>query len=203
MLSFAIALIVIMNPIGNLAIYIGLITGRDEQDCNKTATICAIAIFVLLMISLWIGWPILNFFGISIGAFKLAGGLIVLLIALSMIQGGNHTHKKGDKKIINEDKQPSIAVVPMAIPVIAGPGAMAVIITHAHDFTLWQFLMASIICAVVSVLFWLLLKFTPKLARFLSEEALSVISRVMGLILAAIAIQMMAGGLMALFPVLN
>ncbi|GGG01309.1 MULTISPECIES: MarC family protein [Cysteiniphilum] len=202
MLSFAIALIVIMNPIGNLAIYIGLITGRDEKDCNKTAKICGIAIFVLLMISLWIGWPILNFFGISIGAFKLAGGLIVLRIALSMIQGGNHTHKKGEKKIADE-KQPSIAVVPMAIPVIAGPGAMAVIITHAHDFTLWQFLMASIICAVISVLFWLLLKFTPKLARFLSEEALSVISRVMGLILAAIAIQMMAGGVTALFPILK
>ena len=202
MLSFAIALIVIMNPIGNLAIYIGLITGRDEQDCNKTAKICAIAIFVLLMISLWIGWPILNFFGISIGAFRLAGGLIVLRIALSMIQGGNHTHKKGEKKI-DDEKQPSIAVVPMAIPVIAGPGAMAVIITHAHDFTLWQFLMASIICAVASVFFWLLLKYTPKLARFLSEEALSVISRVMGLILAAIAIQMMAGGLTALFPILH
>ncbi len=202
MLSFAIALIVIMNPIGNLAIYIGLITGRDEQDCNKTAKICAIAIFVLLMISLWIGWPILNFFGISIGAFRLAGGLIVLRIALSMIQGGNHTHKKGEKKI-DDEKQPSIAVVPMAIPVIAGPGAMAVIISHSHDFTLWQFLMASIICAVVSVFFWLLLKFTPKLARFLSEEALSVISRVMGLILAAIAIQMMAGGVTALFPILN
>ncbi|WP_192484193.1 MULTISPECIES: MarC family protein [Cysteiniphilum] len=202
MLSFAIALIVIMNPIGNLAIYIGLITGRDEQDCNKTAKICAIAIFVLLMISLWIGWPILNFFGISIGAFRLAGGLIVLRIALSMIQGGNHTHKKGEKKI-DDEKQPSIAVVPMAIPVIAGPGAMAVIITHAHDFTLWQFLMASIICAVAAVFFWLLLKYTPKLARFLSEEALSVISRVMGLILAAIAIQMMAGGLTALFPRLH
>ncbi|WP_440682840.1 MarC family protein [Cysteiniphilum halobium] len=202
MLSFAIALIVIMNPIGNLAIYIALISDRDEKDCNTTAKICAVAIFVLLMISLWVGWPILNFFGISIGAFKLAGGLIVLHIALSMIQGNNHNRKKGENKRNNE-KQQSIAVVPMAIPVIAGPGAMAVIIMHAHDFTLWQFCISSIICAVVSVLFWILLKLTPKLAHFLNDEALSVISRVMGLILAAIAIQMMAGGFTALFPILQ
>ena len=202
MLSFAIALLVIMNPIGNLAIYIALINGRGEEECNKTAKVCAMAIFVLLMISLWIGWPVLEFFGISIGAFKLAGGLIVLGIALSMIKGNSHTHDKNKTKDIHA-KQPSIAVVPMAIPVIAGPGAMAVIITQAHDFSLWQFFLASIICIVISLFFWLLLKFTPKFSKYLGDEALAVISRVMGLILAAIAIQMGASGILLLFSVLH
>ncbi|WP_116963487.1 MarC family protein [Fastidiosibacter lacustris] len=200
LLSFAVALIVIMNPIGNLAIYSALIENRNTEECNKTAKTCAIAIFSILMIALWIGWPILNFFGISIGAFEFAGSLIILRIALSMIKGHSHTH---DKEKTKQLKYPSIAVVPMATPVIAGPGSMVVIISHANEFTITQFIYASVICLIISVFFWLLLKFTPKFASHIGDETMAVISRIMGLILAAIAIQMAASGLILLFPVLG
>ena len=202
MIAFFVALIVIMNPIGNLAIYVGLIDVKDKVLCQKTARNCAIAIFIILVISLWIGWPILNFFGISIGAFKVAGGLIVLGIAFSMLKGSTHTHKHGEESSENEEKD-SIAVVPMAIPVIAGPGAITVLIGKAHDFGFLQLIFASIVCAIVAVLFWFALKYAPKIAHFLGDEGMKITSRVMGLILAAIAIQMVAGGLIHLFPVLS
>lgn len=196
MIGFIVALIVIMNPIGNLAIYIALIDIEDQKNCNQNAKICAVAIFIILLISLWIGWPLLNFFGISIGAFKVAGGIVILGIALSMLKGATHSHHHGDKTAnASAENKELIGVVPMAIPVIAGPGAMTVLISKAHDFSFTQMIMATIVCLIISLFFWILLKFTPKVAEHLGEEGLRIVSRVMGLILAAIAVEIAASGI--------
>ena len=199
MISFIVALVVIMNPIGNLAIYIALIDVEDKESCNNNAKVCAIAIFIILIVSLWIGWPLLNFFGISIGAFKVAGGIVILGIALSMLKGSAHTHQHGKGVNSSVENKEMIGVVPMAIPVIAGPGAMTVLISKAHDFSLIQMMMATIVCLLVSLFFWVLLKFTPKIAQHLGEEGLKIVSRVMGLILAAIAVEIAASGIIYLY----
>lgn len=201
-LSLFISLLVIMNPIGNAAIYIGLISSRNKREQRATAIICAIAIFIILLLSLWVGWPILKFFGISLAALKVAGGLIVLRIALSMLKGTSHTHdhdsEDSQSKMV---KKPSIAVVPMAIPIIAGPGAISVMITNADQFHhMTSMLIVSILCAVLAFIIWLVLAISPWLGRLLGEQGMQIVSRVMGLILAAIAVGMLQGGLGSMFP---
>jgi multiple antibiotic resistance protein len=201
MFEFFIALIVIMNPIGNLAIYVGLIDVNDKKLCFKTANISSIAILIILLLSLWVGWPILDFFGITIGAFQVAGGLIILGIAMSMLKGKTHQHKYGGDSQSQPDKDSeSIAVVPMAIPIIAGPGAMTVLITRSHSFNFFELFIASIICIIIAIIFWFSLRYAPKISTYLGEEGMRIVSRVMGLILAAISVQMLAQGLISLFP---
>jgi len=142
---------------------------------------------------------VIAFFGISIGAFKVAGGIVILGIALSMLKGSTHTHQHGDKTATSAENKEIIGVVPMAIPVIAGPGAMTVLISKAHDFSLIQMIMATTVCFLISLFFWVLLKFTPKIVEHLGEEGLKIVSRVMGLILAAIAVEIAASGIAHLY----
>lgn len=200
LLTFGIGLLAIMNPIGNAAIYIGMVADRTPQQQHKTALTCGIAIAVILLIAVWVGWPILKFFGITIGSFELAGGLIVLLIALSMVRGHPHTHTHNKKDSIDTYKsKESIAVVPMALPIIAGPGAISVVISYGskHHAPL-DLIQQSIVCGIAALILWFVLFFAPKIGRVLGENGMKIVSRVMGLILTAIAAQMMADGIRAL-----
>ncbi|TNF65314.1 MAG: NAAT family transporter [Gammaproteobacteria bacterium] len=201
-LSFFVSMIVIMNPIGNAAIYIGLISDRDKKEQALTAKICAIAVFIILLVSFWAGWPVLKFFGIGVGSLKVAGGLIVLRIALSMLKGSSHTHdhdtEEGQQKCV---KKASVAVVPMAIPIIAGPGAISVMIANAHQFQgLESGVIISLLSLLLAVIIWFVLVIAPWLGRLLGEQGMQIISRVMGLILAAISIEMLQSGILLLFP---
>ncbi|MCF6806788.1 NAAT family transporter [Thiotrichales bacterium 19S9-12] len=202
MLGLFISMLVIMNPIGNAAIYISLVSDRDKKEQALTAKICAVAVLAILLVSFWAGWPILKFFGIDIGSLKVAGGIIVLRIALSMLKGGSHTHNHHTE----EDKQKtikkeSVAVVPMAIPIIAGPGVISVMIANAHDYEgLMPGAMVSLLCVLAAFIIWIILVSAPLIGRVLGEQGMQIISRVMGLILAAISIEMLHSGLILLFP---
>lgn len=201
LLTFSISLFAILNPIGNAAIYIGMVADRTPQQQHKTAFQCGIAITIILLVSVWVGWPILKFFGITIGSFELAGGFIVLLIALSMIKGQPHTHNLDEPASIEANKaKDSIGVVPLAIPIIAGPGSISVIISFgSKHHGLADLIAQSIVCLIAAALLWVVLFFAPKIGHILGENGMKIASRVMGLILAAIAMQMMANGIKALF----
>ena len=201
-ITFAVGLIAILNPIGNAAIYIGMIDGRDKSEQHKIAFTCMIGIAVILVLVTWIGLPLLNFFGISIGAFQTAGGLIVLLIALDMIRAKQHNndhHNAPEQKSAKE--KDGIAIVPLAIPIIAGPGAISAIVANMHDMhTVSDKLMVSGIGIGCAVLMGIVLFFVPAIGRVLGEFGMKIVTRVMGLLLAAIAFQMLGDGLIALLP---
>ena len=139
----------------------------------------------------------LNLFGISIYAFKIAGGIIVLNIALSILKGVTHNHSHGERT--TKTPRNNIGVVPMAIPVVARSGLITVLITNAHDFNFEETLLATLICAILASFFWISLRVSPKVASFLGQEGLKIVSRIMGLILAAIAVQMIISGIKKVF----
>lgn len=208
-LTFFIALLVILNPIGNAAIYIGMTSENKPHELNHIAKTCAFAISIILLLALWVGLPLLHFFGITIGTFKFAGGLIVLGIALSMMKGKPHTHEhNGENNTQKNDpvktNPTSIAVVPMAIPIIAGPGAISVIVSRAHDLTsYYQMLLYSLICISTAIILWIVLKFAPWIGKKLGKEGMMIVSRIMALILASIAVSMLQSGLISMFPILS
>lgn len=202
-ITYAVGLIAILNPLGNTAIYIGMTAHLPSKVQHRCALHCSFAVFVILLLSIWFGQPMLSVFGISLGAFGSAGGIIVFLIALSMVRGqphspNYHTHIEG-KAPAHSGSQ--IAVVPLAIPIIAGPGAISTVIAHGYLFQSAQDkALESGIALVITVGIGIILFFAPLVGKALGEYGMKVTTRVMGLILAAIAMQMLGSGLIGLFP---
>ncbi len=187
-LKYFIALLVVSNPIGSLAIYLGLTSGESKEAMNRIPYVTAISVFIILGLSLWVGWPLLNFFGITIESFKIAGGLVVFGIGMSMIKGTSivATHKK---------ESASVGVVPLAMPIIAGPGAITVAISYSHDFSsMVQRTYATGICCALAVVFLLVLKLAPWVKRRIGDNGIDIACKVMGLLVAAIAVQMISNG---------
>lgn len=198
-LRLTIALLAILNPIGNAAIFVSMIKG-DTHAKHKTAISCAIAVAIILLVTIWVGIGLLKTFGISIGAFQTAGGLIVILIGLSMLKGQNPTHADH----LNPQAQTnsgSIAVVPLAIPIIAGPGAMTTIILHMTYLNSINYkIIISIICFILAAIIGVVLYFSPYIAKTLGNSGMRIMTSIMGLVITAIAFQMLASGLLKLLP---
>jgi len=202
MVTFLVALIAILNPIGNAALYIGMSSDRSKSEQHRIALVCSVAVMIILWLALWIGMPILKVFGINLSSFEAAGGLIVLLIGLRMVRGGSHTHTYDSKQTQTEEHhKPSIAVVPLAIPIIAGPGSITTVIANVKNFpTLHERLELTGIFCLIGIGIGIVLFFAPFIGRCLGEGGMKIVTRVMGLLLTAIALQMLAAGLIGLFP---
>ena len=202
MVTFIVALVAVLNPIGNAALYIGMSADRTKHEQHRISMICAMAVAIILLLALWIGMPMLDVFGINLSSFEAAGGLIVMLIGLRMVRGGSHTHVYDTKQGQAEEKQKhSISVVPLAIPIIAGPGSITTVIANSKNFpTLHERLELSGVMILIAIGIGFVLFFAPFIGRCLGEGGMRIVTRVMGLLLTAIALQMLASGLAGLFP---
>ena len=197
-----IGLIAIVNPIGTVPIFISLTTGLNNAERNVIARTTTYAVFLILMAALLLGEFILDFFGITISSFRVAGGILILLMAISMMHAKtNNGIKRTDEEALESEQMKSIAVVPLAIPLLAGAGAISTVILYAHrePGLLHYFLIGGVIFIVCALLF-LAFRSVKYISRYLSQTAVNVFARIMGLVLAAIAIEIIAGGLKGLFP---
>ncbi len=198
--SFIATLFSMMNPIGNLGVFAGMTNDRKPSEARMIALTCAVAVTITLLIVTWFGTFALKFFGISVDSLRAAGGIIVLLIGLQMLfNKSEHQHSKVEL----EDAKPraSIAVVPMAIPIVAGPGTMAAVLVAAQQHhTVLNRIEMSIAIAVLSVLCGLLFCFAAPISKALGKSGMGVVTRVMGMVLAAIAMGMLADGLKGMLP---
>jgi len=196
-------LISVVNPLGAIPTFMALTTNRSKADKKRTAFVCACAVFMVLEISLLAGEPILNFFSIGLPAFRVAGGILILLMALRMLHvSPDRARHTPEEQAESSDKE-SVAVVPLAIPLLSGPGAISTTIVYGHiDHTWLHYLLMSAVIFLVSVIVWIAMLIAPKIARYMGQTGINVVTRVMGLMLAAIAVEFIAKGLSALFPVL-
>lgn len=205
MLSFAeysqffVGLLAIVDPLGAIPVFL-VITARQSLNTRlATVRLTVLSVFSVLVVSLVLGEWILRALGISINAFRCAGGLVLLLMSLAMLQ--SHVTKPSEVSAIEEDE--TVALVPLTIPLLAGPGAISTVIVYAHQSREWTHFVL-IFAAIASVCFclWLTLKAMPWLAKHITGKSISMSTRIMGLLLAAIAIEFIAGGLKGLFPAL-
>ena len=189
-----------MNPIGNLGIFAGMTADRSEAEARRIAWTCAAAVAITLLVVTWSGGLLLEFFGISIDSLRAAGGVIVLLIGLRMLFN-NTDHTQTPQEAEEAKDRDSIAVVPLAIPIIAGPGTMAVVLVAAqqHPSILGKGEISGVILAL-SAFTGLLMSFAAPIAKRLGESGIGVVTRVMGLVLAAIAMGLLAEGLKGMLP---
>lgn len=197
-----IALLAIVNPIGAIPVVIALTADASEEEFRRTTKITVISVLVILVTALLTGEFLLGFFGISISSFRVAGGILLLLMAISMLhaQQSPITFSKEDA---SRDSRESVAVVPISMPLLAGPGAISTVIlsTHKSHTLLHYFCMGLDILLLVLVL-WLAFLSIPWISKHTSQTGINIFSRVMGLILAAIAVEFIANGIKGLFPAL-
>jgi len=198
--SFVAALFSVMNPIGNVGIFASLTEGRDEAGARRTAWTCAVAVAIILLIVTWTGSLLLDFFGITVDALRAAGGVIVFLIGLNMLNN-NKSHQHTPAEHEEAKSRPSVAVVPLSIPIVAGPGTMAtvLVVAHQHPTLAGRFEITAVVLAL-SALIGFLFSFAEPISKWLGESGMGVVTRVMGMILATIAIGMLADGLKGLMP---
>lgn len=196
-----IALIAIVNPFGAVPIFIGLITGMTDLERNRIISVVASSVALILLASLFFGELILHFFGISIHSFRVGGGILLLLISISMLHAKvspiSQTREEAEE---SRDKE-SIAVVPLAIPLLAGPGAISTVIIDAHKASgIAHYVIIALEIIALSLILWFVLRLSPVLSKRISATGINIFTRIMGLILAAIAVEFIANGLKGLFP---
>jgi multiple antibiotic resistance protein len=204
-ITLFVAMLAIMNPLGSVAIYAGLVADRTDAEQKQQARVASFAILIILCLITWIGPYILDFFGISIAAFETAGGLIIVLLGLSMMNG--HDEKSHSSMHHSEEEheealqKESIAVVPLSIPIIAGPGAISTILIHSHKLTgFTNHIVTTIVCAILALIMFICLFYSNKIKQLLGNGGIKIATRVMGLILMAIAFEMLGSGLTKLLP---
>ena len=153
-----------------------------------------------MLIVTWSGSLVMALFGITVDTLRTAGGLIVLLIGLHMLFNKSE-HKQSQGEMEDAQSSDSIAVVPMAIPIVAGPGTMATVLVAAeHNPAVLGKIEISVTIAVLAATCGLLFNFAQPISKWLGESGMGVVTRVMGLILAAIAMGMLAEGVKTLLP---
>jgi multiple antibiotic resistance protein len=202
LLTFSAAMFAVTNPLGNLAIFISLTSHRTHPQIRSISYKCGLAIAIALVTSVWLGNGLLKFFSISISGFEIAGGFVIVMIALSMLQLQKSliSHEKNEEKKLAASTKDSIAIVPMAIPIIAGPGAMTTaVVAGQHYATFADHVYLTLACLGLSVLITIILLFSTIITRLLGEEGVKIFTRIMGLLLMAIAFDLIVTGFRSAF----
>lgn len=199
-----IGLLAIINPIGAIPIFVTLTEDASPAQRRQLARVVGVAVALILFTSLLLGERLLEMFGISIDSFRVAGGILVLLMAISMLHAHQSDVRQTDEEADESTHRASVAVVPLAMPLLAGPGAISTVILYAHrGHGIGHYLVIGVDIVLISLLLWALLALVPLLSRRITQTGINIFTRVMGLILAAIAVEFLANGLKGLFPALG
>ena len=196
-----ISLFAIIDPVGIIPIIIAFTAGMTAQKRERVGRMASLSVLMILLAALLLGEAILGFFGISMHSFPTAGGILLLLMSITMLLGNKQAHTPED---IDVDATSSIAIVPLSTPLLAGPGAISTVILDAHKGTnAGHYGMMALVLVALSLTVWLTFLIAPWVSQRLGRIGSNIVTRLMGLLLAAIAVEFIAGGLRGLFPTLG
>jgi multiple antibiotic resistance protein len=200
-----IALLVIVNPIGVIPFFIHFTHGFSREQRRNTVRVAAIAAFLVISISALAGLKIIEFFGISLASFQVGGGLLLLMSAMQMLNAQPAEARRDDLSQGGDkaDAGASIAIVPLTIPLLTGPATISTMIIYADKTRHWWELGVLVLYGViVGAAVWVAFSLSGRIARALGPTGINVMTRLMGLLLAALAVEVMSDGLVKLFPAL-
>ena len=205
-IKIILAFMVLINPFSALTLFLDLTRGYSMNNRRKVARVACLTIFITISFFTVAGETLLKLLGISIGSFQLAGGILVFLIALNMMNGdGNPVKPDQENFDVEYDKHaaPSTAsaVVPLAIPMMIGPGGISTVIIYSSQVSGMLQVSAILIAGLfISLFCYLALMAAGRISRLLGDTGLNIMSRIMGMLLAAVAIEIIVNGLRTLFP---
>jgi multiple antibiotic resistance protein len=199
--KFILALLVIVNPIGAVPLFVTMTTGNTVEERQRIARVASVSVAIVLIVSAVAGQPMLAFFGITIASFKVGGAILILLLAISMMHATPTGEKQTPEEAIEAVDKESIAVVPLAIPLLSGPGAISTTIIYATGrSSLSHILLIIVCCLIVAVATWLALRAATPVSRWLGKIGVNIAIRLMGLLLAAVAVEIFTSGILVLLP---
>jgi len=199
--KFFIGLFALVNPVGIIPVFISMTSYQTALARNKTNLTANLSVAIILLTSLYLGDSILQIFGISIDSFRIAGGILVVTIAMSMISGKLGEDKQNKQEKSETAIRESIGVVPLALPLMAGPGAISsTIVWGTRYHNLMHLIGFSIAIALFAFCCWGVFRIAPWLVRLLGQTGINVITRIMGLLLMALGIEFIVTGLKSIFP---
>ncbi|HCZ9560385.1 TPA: YchE family NAAT transporter [Vibrio cholerae] len=200
-LQFFLGLVAAVNPVGIMPVFVSLTGHMTLEEKNKTAATANIAVAIILIIALLAGQMLLDLFSISLDSFRVAGGLLLLSIAFSMMSGKLGEDKQNKQEKSEYISREQIAVVPLAMPLMAGPGAISSTIVYGSRYPNMLDTLGIILTVVAfSFCSWLLFRSAPYIVRLLGQTGINVITRIMGLILGALGIEFIANDYVTCFP---
>lgn len=192
-----VALFSVLNPIGTVPIFVGLTQGYTASERSKTSLVTSINVFIILMISFFVGQYVLSFFGITITALRIAGGIIIASSGFSLLNGNFSKNKGINKKVQKEaEARQHIALTPLAMPMLAGPGSISLLIAYYQELeessnviTTTEILFSCLAILAVATLIYIVLRSAHYLAKILGSSGIVAISRIIGFLTIAIGIQ--------------
>jgi multiple antibiotic resistance protein len=203
-----ITLLAIVNPLAIVPFYIHYTQGFSRMQRRRTVGVASLSAFLVIAASAVFGTAILQFFGISLASFQVGGGMLLLTSALNMLNAQPAEAKPHTKELEEGAEKAamgaSIAVVPLTIPLLTGPATISTVVIYAERAkTVWQVAALVGYGVVIALATALSFALAGPIARVLGKTGINVMTRLMGLILAALAVEVMADGLAKLFPALT
>jgi len=199
-LKLTVGLLSVLNPLGVIPIFISLTESFSEDKVKSMSTSCGVAVSVTLTISLLMGQHILDFFGISLASFSIGGGILIFTMGMQMISA-SHTPSKMTLEEAEGIDPKEIGIVPLAIPLLVGPGSISTAIIYSNKINDTIHWMAAVGVLIFSgVLIKIILHYSKAIGKRLGTLGLNVMTRVMGLIILSISIEMVANGIKVILP---
>ena len=195
-----VSLFVIVDAIGNAPVFLSITPHNTHAERVRMAIKAAVAVFIILTVFAFLGNHIFKFFGITIDAFRIAGGVILLKIALDMVEAKSlrtrHTPEEDQEGLARED----VAIIPLAMPMLSGPGAISTVIVLAAQATTAGMTGALITAiGINAVLVYLILRSSGRVVALFRETGMRILTRILGIIMASIAIQFILTGIQHYF----
>ena len=203
LLHQTIALITILNPIAAASIMVSMIDSPTPPTIRSTASKATFTVLVASLLTLFGGEFIFKLFGISVDSIKVIGGVILMIIAINMVYGegakNRHSPEERDEAAEKED----ISIVPLGIPILFGPGVIAtIVVLHTNNKMLDPMInygIESVAILLSSLVVFLTLRYAGSITKYLGVTGIKILTRIMGLVVGAIAAQFLVGGVKALW----
>lgn len=200
---FFTALLVILDPFAAIPIFLSLTHSYTPEERNRSVSLAAITVALVLCLSAIFGEAMLTALGTSLPSFRVGGGIVLMLMALTMLRAQPDQMRTTSAEKAEAQNRENIAIVPIAIPLLAGPGSISTVIIQMHrPGAEYHLFWVIAVILILTLLLWAVLRLAVPIGRVLGPIGLNIMNRLFGLILTAIAVEIMANGLRGLFPVL-
>lgn len=196
-----VTLLALVNPLAILPFYISYTVGFSPEQRRRTIRSAALTVMIVLALCALLGLQILGFFNISLASFQVGGGMLLLISAFQMLNAQPAEARTNAGEAAYAASRASVGVVPLGIPLLTGPATMSTMVIFAERTSNWL-QMAQLIGygAVVAVSVYVSFLAAPRIARAMGQTGINIMTRLMGLILAALAVEIMSEGLKKIFP---
>ena len=196
-----ISLLALINPVGAIPFFLSLTSQQSVAEQRRTIRIASISVFCVIAVTTLLGQQIIRFFGISIGALEVGGGIIMLLMSISMLNAQVGNARSTPEERHEAEMKDNIAVVPLAIPLLTGPGSISTVLVYSASYPHWyERISLIVIGAVIAALCFGSLRLAEPIARWVGRTGINIGTRLMGVMLSALAVEFIVDGLKALLP---